>query len=220
MASRVEPTTAPAPTRQSLIEAAGEVFAEVGFRNATIRDICRRAGANVAAVHYHYGDKEQLYVEVWRYAQERAAAQYPTDLGVAPTAPVEQRLHAFVRAYLLRIFDDGPTAWSGRLIAREMIEPTHALDQVVEEKIRPQTDQLRLIVREAFGRAADEQVVRKCGYSIVGQCLFYCHCRPVLCRVFPDMKFGAAEIEQLADHITEFSLAAIRQMARRRKAKQ
>ncbi len=45
-------------TRQRLIEAVGEVFAERGFRAATVRDICQRAQANVAAVNYYFGDKE------------------------------------------------------------------------------------------------------------------------------------------------------------------
>ena len=53
--------TASAQTRQALIEAGGAVFAEQGFHDATVRDICARAGANIAAVHYHFGDKEALY---------------------------------------------------------------------------------------------------------------------------------------------------------------
>ena len=54
------PETAPGATRLQLIEAAGEVFAEMGFQNATVREICRRAGANVAAVNYHFQSKEAL----------------------------------------------------------------------------------------------------------------------------------------------------------------
>ena len=55
-------------TRNRLLNAAGEVFAEKGFKSATVRAICDRAGANIAAVNYHFGDKEHLYSEVLRFA--------------------------------------------------------------------------------------------------------------------------------------------------------
>ncbi len=64
-------------TRRQLLEAAGAVFAEAGFRNATVREICHQAGANIAAVNYHFGDKETLYSEVLRYAHGRALEKYP-----------------------------------------------------------------------------------------------------------------------------------------------
>ena len=50
-------------TKTRLLEAAGEEFAEKGFEVARVRSICERAGANLAAVNYHFGDKEQLYVQ-------------------------------------------------------------------------------------------------------------------------------------------------------------
>ena len=52
-------------TRQRLLEAGLEVFARDGFRGATIERICRRAGANIAAAHYHFGDKRRLYAAVF-----------------------------------------------------------------------------------------------------------------------------------------------------------
>ena len=58
------------PTRIRLVEAAGEEFAGKGFDAARIRTICERAGANVAAVNYHFGDKERLYVETVLHAHQ------------------------------------------------------------------------------------------------------------------------------------------------------
>ncbi len=203
-------------TRQQLIEAAGEVFATVGFRAATVRAICDRAGANIAAVNYHFGDKEKLYLEVLRFTQEQALEKYPTDLGLKKDASPELRLKAFISSFLFRIFDEGPIAWHGKLMSREMIEPTAALDALVAEKIRPQAQQLSSIIRELLGSSATVRQARLCGMSVVSQCLFYHHCRPVVSRLFPEQKFGRSDIESLADHITRFSIAAIRQLAKKK----
>ncbi len=201
-------------TRRQLLEAAGEVFAEAGFRDATVREICRRAGANVAAVNYHFGDKETLYTEVLRYAHGKALEKYPPLLDVPADAPPEQKLRAFVLSFLLRIFDRGPNAWHGKLMSREMIEPTAALDSLVEERMRPMAGQLREIVAEILGCPPDDERVRLCGMSVVSQCVFYHHCRPVVSRLFPNqLPQEAADVERLAGHITRFSLAAMKQMA-------
>src|SRR5262245_12590039 len=104
-----EPTIS--ATRQRLLDAAGEVFAEHGYRAATVRDICERAGANVAAVNYHFGDKDRLYEAVVRFAHDCALAEYPPQLGVEEGAAPEVRLLAFVRSLLLRVLDQGRPAW-------------------------------------------------------------------------------------------------------------
>ncbi|MBI4325205.1 MAG: CerR family C-terminal domain-containing protein [Chloroflexi bacterium] len=204
-----------AETRQRLLEAAGEVFAEVGFRAATVREICQRAGANVAAVNYHFGDKQRLYLEVLRYSYRLALEKFPLESGLPAGAPAEERLRAFVRSFLLRIFDKGRFAWRGRLISREMVDPTGALDALVQEEIRPQAEALSSIVRQLAGDAASEEFIRSCGYSIVSQCVFYHHCQPVICRLFPEQRFDRQEIERLAGHITRFSLAALQQLAQK-----
>jgi len=196
-------------TRHQLLEAAGEVFAEVGFRHATVREICRRAGANIAAVNYHFGDKEALYTEVLRYSQQRAVEKFPPLLDVSPNAAPEKKLRAFVLSLLLRIFDKGPTAWHGKLMSREMIEPTAALDSLVEERIRPMAGQLRKIIAEILDCPVDDERVRLCSFSVVSQCMFYSHCQPVILRLFPRQSFDPVEITRLADHIARFSLAAM-----------
>ena len=199
-------------TREQLLAAASVVFAETGFRDATVREICERAGANIAAVNYHFGDKETLYSEVLKTAYARAHEKYPADFGLPSNAPGEQRLFAFVRAFLLRIFDEGPHSHHGKLMAREMVDPTAALDAIVREGIGQQAATISKIVRELFDGKASEELVRRCGMSVVSQVLFYHHCRPVISRLFPDLRFEAKQIDQLAEHITRFSLAGIRAM--------
>ncbi len=199
-------------TRRQLLEAAGEVFAEAGFRNATVREICRRAGANVAAVNYHFGDKETLYAEVLRHSQQKAFEKYPPLMGVAADAPPEEKLRAFIQSFLLRIFDNGSTTRFGKMMSREMVEPTEALDSLLKERIRPLADQLRGLVAEILRRSLHDEKVRLCCFSIVSQCVFFHHCRTMISRLFPEQRLDAAAVEQLADHIARFSLAAMRHL--------
>jgi AcrR family transcriptional regulator len=205
-------------TRRQLLEAAGEVFAEVGFRDATVREICRRAGANVAAINYHFGDKETLYLEVLRYAHGKALAKYPPMMDLPDDAPPEKKLRAFIHSMLQRIFDKGPTSWHGKLMSREMIEPTKALDSLVEERMRPMVAQLWKVVAEILDCPVNDERVRLCSLSVISQCVFYNHCSPVVQRLFPNkLPQDAKSIEHLADHITKFSLAAMKHFSAARR---
>jgi AcrR family transcriptional regulator len=212
--TKLSDTAGQAATREHLLEAAGEVFAEVGFRAATVRQICQRAGANIAAVNYHFGDKAELYQAVLRESYQAAIAKYPPNFGLPPRATPEQRLRAFIHSFLLRIFSEGPSARHGKLMAREMIEPTGALDGIVKDNIRPMSVVMMSIVGDLVGPKATDKTKRLCAMSVVSQVLFYHHCRPVVLRLFPETKFDDATISALTDHITNFSLAALKQIAK------
>src|SRR3954468_16038876 len=133
-------------TRQRLLEVAGAVFAEQGFKCATVREICKRADANVAAINYHFGDKQGLYSETLRYWVRESLAKYPPNMGVSESSSPQEKLFAYVRAFFWRIFDEGRPSWYGKLMAREMIEPTHALEEIAADSMRPISEVLRQIV--------------------------------------------------------------------------
>ena len=210
--SQAQPDPRP-DTRARLLEAAGETFAELGYRSTTVREVCRRAGANIAAVHYHFGGKEELYYAVLAYTAETSLARYPIGGVGDASAPAEARLEAFIRGQLERLLDEGRPAWFGKLVAREMFEPTPALDRIAIVFGRPQFERLRGIVGELLGpAAADEGLVRRCCCSVLGQSLFYKHARPMVERLMPEQGFGPADRSVLAAHITAFSLAAIRRL--------
>lgn len=200
-------------TRERLLEAAGEVFAKRGFRAATVREISRLAQANVAAVNYYFGDKESLYSAVLQHTFRSAVKKYPPDLGLGEDATPEERLHAFVLSFLCRILDEGRPAWHGQLVAREMAEPTRALDHLAQDVIRPMHDRLGKVVRELIGeKASSERLVRRCVLSVIGQVLFYHYSRAVFAKLYPE-DYARMDIASLASHITRFSLNAIRGMA-------
>jgi TetR/AcrR family transcriptional regulator, regulator of cefoperazone and chloramphenicol sensitivity len=196
-------------TKSRLLEAAGQVFADVGFKTATIREICQRASANVAAVNYHFGDKEGLYRAVLDYSAKCALEKYPIGGGDHPSLSAREKLPLFVRTYLRRLLDEGRPAWHGMLIAREMIEPTQALSVLADTFARPQYQRLSGMLAELLGPGAVPEDIRRCAASVVGQCLFYKHCRPMINILMPEQGYDEASISVLARHITEFSLGAI-----------
>lgn len=200
-------------TRERLLEAAGEVFAEQGFKAATIREICERAHANIAAVNYHFRDKETLYLEAANYAMGLLEAKLrPLDAPPADASP-EQVLKDFVSRFLSGLLGDKP-AWHSKLMARELVEPTSFLHRLIEEVCRPHMRQLASIVRRIVGNHTSPEQMNMCCNSIVGQCVIYAHSRPVLARLYPQDVTTPEFVERLADHITRFSLAGLKELTR------
>jgi AcrR family transcriptional regulator len=192
-----------------LLEAAGPIFAAKGFHWTKIRDVCARAEANVAAVNYHFGDKLGLYTEVLRYSI--AAAEISPELtsnipGVTP----EARLRAFVRMILDCVFNSSRPAWHMRLVLQEMSHPTPALEELIEEFIRPRYEILCGVIASINGRPPKSRVTQLCAHGVVGQARHYLIASPVIGAVWPELTFTAKDLDEIADHITAFSLAGIR----------
>jgi AcrR family transcriptional regulator len=212
-------------TRQRLLAAAAEVFAEKGYWEATHAEICRKARANTAAVNYHFGSKENLYVESWKYAFEKSVEAHPPEGGIAPEAPVEERLRGRILAFMQRIAD--PDNCGMEILHKEMANPTGLLTQIMHEKMEPMRQGMQSIVRELLGDGASERQVSLCAMSLIGQCfgpmLHLRHTKrgpqtrksafgnpmtPGAPRlVGPLFEFG---VEELADHVTQFSLVGMR----------
>jgi len=201
-------------TGARLLTAAMEVFCEVGYREATLRTICQRAGTNNAAVNYHFRDKEHLYLAVldlaiqeWRERRKRAEGE--------PSAPPEERLRKFVHSLLTDLLGGDSPTWLMKLVAHELAEPTAGLDYFIAEGIRPFNAEIAAIVREIVGPEASDQTVQDCVISLVAQCHHYHHGRAVVARMKIYEKFDKATIDHLADHIIRFSLAGMRAVAGR-----
>jgi len=195
-----------ADTRRRLLDAAIEIFADKGFRGATIEQISRRAGTNIAAAHYHFGSKEGLYVAVFDHAErQRPPLTAPDPAGTPPT----ERLRAYVGGFLSRLLDPARPAWMARLLAQEMIEPTRALDRLVRRRMRANHEQFAAIIRDLLGPKATDDVVRLCTLSVVAQCVFYRNSAAIVSRLYPEIA-PTRDVDRIAEHVTRFSLEAIR----------
>lgn len=204
-----EAKTASEQTRARLLDAAREVFSQHGFQGATVREICRRAEANVAAVSYHFGGKDSLLAEALNFAQLKSLQAANVNAGGSP----EMRLRLFIRDFMLMLLDEKNASSQCRIMARELADPTPALDKIVCEAIAPLHKFLGQLVREIAGAGIGEIELRRCVLSIFGQCLFYRHSHPVLQRLHPELRYDNKEIEATARHIADFSLMGIRHIS-------
>jgi len=196
-------------TRERLLEAAGKVFAEKGFRATTVRGVCKKAGANIAAVNYHFGGKNKLYAAVLSSIVRYAMTKYPPDLGQAEAETPEERLYAFVRGFLLRVLDPDQPAWHRKLLAIEMAQPSDAMRSAIESGIRQGHRLLHDILVELLGPRAGDECIDLCIASIAGQCLFYQRGRHMISRVLRHIEFTPDGVDKLARHIAKFSLNGV-----------
>lgn len=194
-------------TRNRLIEAAGREFAEKGFDGATVRAICDRAEANLAAVNYYFGGKEALYERALVHSHECGSLEFDHAKmsGLSP----DQQLAAFVRQFLSTVVGlEAADDWRRALILREMARPSTASDALAREVIGPRFELLGQILGQLCPRA-DERKIAALSFSVVGQCLFYRLVGQMAERLIGSNLFEQLDLDYLTRHITSLVLAAV-----------
>jgi len=195
--------------RVRILSAAGQEFAERGYEAATVRDICTAAGVNLAAVNYYFGDKQRLYIESVKHAHEERIRQVPQPDWPSGT-PAAEKLRGFVGNTLDRMLGTGQPPWQVRLMMREVLHPTEACRELVEDYIRPHFELLVSILDELAGGTLPGSELRRVALSIMGQCFLYRAAGDVVAMLVPADEIEACHTPRpIADHVTRFALAAL-----------
>jgi TetR/AcrR family transcriptional regulator, regulator of cefoperazone and chloramphenicol sensitivity len=201
-----------AETRERLLAVAKQLFADRGFKDVTVREICREASANVAAVNYHFGDKLGLYRAVLQSAIDRMHETTVLAREAGKGQPAEAQLRTFISIFIGRLLGDR-TGTVHRLVTREMLDPTPALDAIVEKGVRPRMEFLReLIARMIECDESDPRVLRSVG-SVSSQFAAYMP-NPIAERLGASLGAPPADAAAIAEHLAEFTIAGIRAVAR------
>jgi AcrR family transcriptional regulator len=203
-ALRLEPDE---DTRVRILDAAEDIFAAMGYEATTIRAICERAGVrNIGAVNYHFHTKERLYADTVKYALRTCTEGAPFPEW-SPGTPAEQKLRDFIRVMMTRMME-APKASSMQLMMREFTQPSPACVEAVRQNIEPIADKLRAIVSELLPHAPEPKRMLV-AFSIVGQCLYYRQNKAVAEILVGADAFAKLNAQVLAEHIAEFTLAAL-----------
>lgn len=191
-------------TRTRLLQAAGVEFAEKGFEGATVRAICDRAGVNLAAVNYHFGDKERLYEEVVMLAhRQRAEPDFDPTVG-----DPRHSLRNYVAHFVHQLVAIRELPWHQEVMLREIALPSKASDKLVDEAFRPDFEVLMAILRRLCPEA-DGRQIHAIGFSVIAQCLHYKICAPISERIIGPEAFKRLDADYLVEHITRFTLSAL-----------
>ncbi|MGC4032079.1 MAG: CerR family C-terminal domain-containing protein [Tepidisphaeraceae bacterium] len=196
-------------TKRRLIDSAGAVFAQHGFERATIKEITDRAGASVAAVNYHFSDKQELYDHVVNHIHESGCAVLRAIVDLPTDAPPERRLHEFITRFLTHILDPQQPEWFCQIKAREMQNPSETTTRYLETTLKPFVRQVEALIASLLPGPVPPLELTRLTDSVVGQVLFYAQNRSFSERLHPDHPKPAEVVGEIADHITQFTLAAL-----------
>lgn len=207
--------TKPLPTKERIIDVAGAIFGKEGFKAATIRKIAKAAHANVAAVNYHFRDKEGLYRAVLEDIFSKGFQKFPSIRDTENLCEPDQKLRTFIQGMFYRFLSN--QGWQGisgkgKLIAREFLDPTPAFEDIVEIYIKPHKDILVSIISELSEKKMSMEKALPCALSIIGQCIYYAFATPIIQRIAKDFMPTQENLDLLADHVFRFSLGGIQQI--------
>ncbi len=203
-----------APAR--LLKTARRLFAERGLAATSIRDLALEAGVNIAAVNYHFGSKENLYLETLRFCYREGAALNVRTQHILERAikagtqkAAMQGIREYIREFLEALFHSEEAALQARLMIREMSDPTPALKVIIDEFISPKKELLVTLIAQARPALRGSKDLPLYASSIIGQCLHSRTALPVILHFLNEKEMTSELLDQMAEHIANFSQAGV-----------
>lgn len=201
-------------SRQRLLEAAGHVFAEKGFDRATGKEICERAGTNTAAVNYYFGGIEGLYAAVVWEAHSRFLTFEAASAAIAGQKDAKGRLKAILRLIVRTLTGPVSSSWELRVLGREVVAPSAALDDLREKEFLPKTRILKAIVSELMELPEDHPAVSRGCISVMAPCfMLLIFDRKTVTRAFPSLGLAPQDAEALVGHLVQYAVAGLTAVA-------
>jgi TetR/AcrR family transcriptional regulator, regulator of cefoperazone and chloramphenicol sensitivity len=201
-------------TRAQLLEAAGELFADKGFDAVTGKEICLKAGANAAAINYHFGGMEGLYAAVLQEARDRFVSQDAIAEALAAGDDMDAKLVALARTALRAMLGRGSNAWGLRLIGRELTSPSTAGATLLSATAKPRIALFRSIVCTVTGLPDDHPAVSRCCLTLAApmQILMIAD-KDMLGRLYPDLDLSLDGVDALVEHLVRYASGGLRAVA-------
>jgi AcrR family transcriptional regulator len=199
-------------TRDRILDEAEDLFAQRGYHAVSIREITKAADSNLAAVNYHFGNKQNLYLEVfrsrWMPRASRIQRSFRESLKNNGNPNPKLVVQTFARAFLEGPMSDEERSRHLKLISGELAQPTEAFELIVEQIFRPLLGNLLEDLRAVMPEAIDEKQMVLNVFSILSLVLYFNFARPLIAS-FVGGKDGDDLRTRFVDHIVRFSLNGV-----------
>jgi len=206
--------THPTPdnTRERLLMQAELLFARKGFAAVSVREITTAAECNLAAVNYHFGNKRNLYLSVFKerwvpriHGVRKYFHGYLVKKNNFDTSDI---VRAFATAFLEDAMTDDQRRCHIHLMLRELTHPTEAISIVIEEIIRSMHHDIRELLWPFFSEKVDLEQLTLSIFSMISMILYFEFARPVVSLVM-DPEFDSQYKSRVIDHIVSFTMNGI-----------
>ncbi len=199
-------------TRESIVKAATDLFAENGFDGASVRDIVSKARVNQAAVNYHFKSKDGLYAEVLMTAFKAFTRHPGFDPDRLRALPRDEAVREFVYQQLRPLLFRDEMSRYIRIFAWENVRPTKTLRKMMSKTAVPYLNLAVELVRRFLPPGTSDQHALCSAIWLVGQCSVFTRNSEQFARAPFGLKIDEAFVERLADLITGLALRGLNQV--------
>ena len=195
------------PPRDRVLEVSCELFAEAGFHGTHLREICKRAGTNVAGICYHFQSKEGLYQAVLMEAGRRLSDRDQDLAACCAHLPPDQRLLSLTESMLQKLSER--RAWIAKLLARELLEPACGAHTYVASGLERDCVLLQYVMKDLLSANPSPEAVRLHALRLIGECVFYSLAAENPSHPLIQLSASFPNRARLARFLTERSLATL-----------
>ncbi|MEJ2696699.1 MAG: TetR/AcrR family transcriptional regulator [Candidatus Sulfobium sp.] len=163
-----------AESKRCILEAAGQLFAEAGYADTTIRKVAARAGLSVGTIYLYYSNKEELYSELFRRRLENFSAMTEPLRDEEPLAAMEGLIDSYLD-YAVK---------KAKLVSMQIREHDLEIKKPLKKAF---FDSQKRLISDILKKGVRKKVFRKMDCDATASVIFYCLRGMILAQLSGDL---------------------------------
>lgn len=201
--------------REKILLIALELFAELGFERATVRQIAKKAQVNVSAIGYYFGDKVGLYRAA--FTEPMGSPKDDIALFDSPDLTIEQALNGLFSGFIEPLKQNELVQLCIRLHMREMVEPTGLWTEEIDNGIAPHHQALLLVLLKHLKISVIDDDLQRLAMCIVAMGVHLFVGRDVIEKICPQITQDDSALKTMQQRLVLFAMSMVDAEATRRK---